>query len=322
MSGIFHLKSLFGAVLAALMVLSFSPAMADDWEVVKLRGGVFAFDGEGWVKLERGSIVSDERVIRTSRNGRAQFVRDGETVDIGRDTQIRIYDEYRDGFTIVQQHFGVVEVEAEVQKVKHFAVQTPHLAAVVKGTRFKVTSDSDRAEVSVERGKVEVRDEAREQSVNVNPGQSATVSDTQPVVVTGSGPVEAVVTFSGEVVVPAQAEASANSANSNNGNRGNAFGRLRDDDDDLDEVDDDEDDGRGNNGNGNGHGAGGNSNSGGSSDDDDADDDDDEKSNNGNGHGAGGTDKSNNGQGHGAGGTDKSNNGKGHGAGGSHDEDD
>lgn len=45
-----------------------------------------------------------------------------------------------------------------MENVQHFAVQTPFLAAVVKGTKFTVVSSKTGAEVAVQRGNVEVED--------------------------------------------------------------------------------------------------------------------------------------------------------------------
>ena len=48
--------------------------------------------------------------------------------------------ENKDGLstTIVQQA-GSILLEVEKRNVKHFEVETPYLAAVVKGTQFRVT---------------------------------------------------------------------------------------------------------------------------------------------------------------------------------------
>ena len=151
------------------------PAFADDWTAIKLRGAVFAFVNESWVQLARGDVVPDDRIIRTAPNARVQFARGKETIDLGPNTQIRIFD--RDGkkFTIVQQHFGDVAIEAERREVQHFAVQTRYLAAVVKGTRFSVSAGANSASVTVARGQVEVRDVARKIMTEVMSGQSASV---------------------------------------------------------------------------------------------------------------------------------------------------
>ena len=56
----------------------------------------------------------------------------------------------------------------------HFAVQTPFVAAVVKGTIFSVVSNAKTSTVTVQRGKVGVEDIARHRFANITPGQQAT----------------------------------------------------------------------------------------------------------------------------------------------------
>lgn len=202
-----------GAVL--LFTACFS-AFADDWQAVKLRGGVFVFVDNEWVQLARGDIVPDDRIIRTAPKSRVQFMRGQETIDLGPDTQIRIFDHSEQQFTVVQQHFGDVAVEAERRNVQHFAVQTKFLVAVVKGTRFTVNADVDGARVSVQRGQVEVRDVARNLAVEVTPGQRASVGEADSLSISGSGALAPVVAYSGnplaaEVVAiagPAEADGS------------------------------------------------------------------------------------------------------------------
>jgi hypothetical protein len=134
-------------------------------------------DGE-WIKLKRGGVVPDSRVIRTLKTGNVEFERGNESVTIGPNTQIQIFDEESvKPFTTVKQYFGTVTVEAEVRQVQHFAVQTPYLAAVVKGTKFVVTSGDSGADVAVKRGHVLVEDKAGHDSVTISVGQSAAVGD-------------------------------------------------------------------------------------------------------------------------------------------------
>jgi hypothetical protein len=149
------------ALLAALLLVAGSTlaAFADDWVAVRLRGSVLQFVDGDWVKLERGASVPDDRVIRTLRNGNVEFQRGNERVTLTADTQIQIFDKGgAKPFTTVKQYFGGVTVDAEARNVQHFAVQTPYLAAVVKGTRFVVSSDESGASVAVKRGTVLVED--------------------------------------------------------------------------------------------------------------------------------------------------------------------
>jgi hypothetical protein len=170
-----------------VFVLAASAAVADDWTVVKLRGQVLQLEGGEWHPLERGDVVPDSRVIRTLR-ARVTLVRGAETVELGPDTQVQIFDEVRrNAFTTVKQYFGTVEVEAEARNVEHFAVQTPLLVAVVKGTRFVVVSGEDETVVGVKRGHVFVENRDSRSRVTLSPGQSVSRHGTAELVVTGRG---------------------------------------------------------------------------------------------------------------------------------------
>jgi hypothetical protein len=195
-----------GAVLAktalgiGMIVGACAAVYADDWQAIKLRGSVFAYFEDSWVQIGRGDVVPDDRIIRTASNGRVQFQRSGETIELGPDTQIRIFDQKGKRYTIVQEHFGEVAIEAAHRDVQHFAVQTQYLAAVVKGTRFTVRADKDKSTVSVSRGLVEVRDTARRLLTAVKPGQSAEVGLETVLSVRGSGTLQPVVSYTGQAL--------------------------------------------------------------------------------------------------------------------------
>lgn len=196
-----HFKRLLCTALSATALCT--PVLADDWVAVKLRGDVFQYQDGAWVPLNKGDVVSDRRDIRTGSNGRVQFQRDQETIDMAPGTHIKIYDRRgMDRFTIVQEGTGTVTIDAERQNVKHFAVVTPYLAAVVKGTRFTVNADNANASVGVERGQVEVRDLERKVVVEVTPGQSASAGQTAELKVTGKGASEVVVPYQGGGLAP------------------------------------------------------------------------------------------------------------------------
>ena len=88
------MRTALATILAIAIVVIFgSAAFADDWIVVRLRGSVYQHvDGE-WVRLQRGGMVPDSRVVRTMKTGNVEFQRGNETVTIGPDTQIQIFDE-------------------------------------------------------------------------------------------------------------------------------------------------------------------------------------------------------------------------------------
>jgi hypothetical protein len=176
-----------------------TPVLADDWVAAKAYG-VFTYIDDHWVPVHRGDVVPDGQVVRTQANGRVLFVRGAEQVALSGDTQVMINDRDDKQFTTVKQWYGEVAVEAEVQNVQHFAVRTPELAAVVKGTRFVVTSGNGESSVDVQRGHVEVDDARRGYTVTVDAGQSVTTGDGTVMQVAGSGELPIVVTPAGKPV--------------------------------------------------------------------------------------------------------------------------
>ena len=153
--------------------------MADDWTAVRLRGGVFALENGAWTQLVRGSVVPDDRVIKSAPGGRITLVRGAETIELGPDTTAQISD--KSGFTTVYNHEGTVGIDAEARNVQHFAVQTPFLAAVVKGTAFTVQSNARASTVSVARGTVAVADTQSSTSVNVEAGEQVSAAREMPI---------------------------------------------------------------------------------------------------------------------------------------------
>jgi hypothetical protein len=109
--------------------------------------------------------------------------------------------------TSVLQFHGSVTIEAERRNVQHFSVQTPVLAAVVKGTQFTVTYRNGQARVDVDRGVVQVQDNAHNMVVDVTPGQAAQASQMAPVDVSGPGSDQVVYLIESNVVPAVAREA-------------------------------------------------------------------------------------------------------------------
>ncbi len=153
--------------------------MADDWVVTRLRGAVFQFDGQAWLPLAQGDVVSDDRPLQ-SKNGRATFQRDTETVDMGADSLIQIIDRPGKRYTTVVDHKGEVAIDAEHRNVQHFSVVTPYLAAVVKGTAFSVTTSDAGSHLAVTRGEVAMHDSVSGATIAVPAGFEVSSGDAAP----------------------------------------------------------------------------------------------------------------------------------------------
>ena len=207
------LLSKLAACAALLFIGSAATACADDWVASKLRGQVVQLVNNEWVPLRRGDVVDDTRYVATMASGHVEFTRGGETIGLDPNTRIRIFDKASSKpFTTVKQDFGTVSVEANVENVQHFAVQTPYVAAIVKGTRFTVSSGKTGATVSVRRGHVEVDDLHNQTHTTIAVGQSATVdkiATANALVVAGDGTLPPILDKRGNPVPAATTAAAA-----------------------------------------------------------------------------------------------------------------
>lgn len=170
------------AVTAAFALLTATGAFAADdgvWSVKKTSGDVWMSNGSD---VHRASVKSDEVLkpgdtVTTGKNGRVLLVRGEESILVAPNSVIGLPAEKKEGLsTTIKQQAGSILLEVEKKNVKHFEVETPYLAAVVKGTQFRVTVNAAGATVDVVRGQVEVADFKTGQIAQVMPGQHAGVS--------------------------------------------------------------------------------------------------------------------------------------------------
>ncbi|MBR0856784.1 FecR family protein [Bradyrhizobium liaoningense] len=176
MLGRVGMRRAFVAALVLGMTSGASAAEDGTWSVSKASGEVWvATNGAQQVSLTQEEALKPGDTIRTGRNGRVLLVRGEETILISPNSVVGLPAEKKEGLstTIIQQA-GSILLEVEKRNVKHFEVETPYLAAVVKGTQFSVTVAAGSTKVGVLRGQVEVSDFKSGQIVQVMPGQAAT----------------------------------------------------------------------------------------------------------------------------------------------------
>ena len=151
---------------------------SDDWHVNNAFGNVWVtVGGVQLASLANARTLKPGDSIRTGQNGRALLVHGEEYILISPNSAIEIPKEKKKGLsTTIIQRAGSIVLEVEKRNVKHFEVETPLLAALVKGTRFRVTVEKNNSFVDVLRGQVEVSDLKSGQYALVQPGQTAKVS--------------------------------------------------------------------------------------------------------------------------------------------------
>jgi hypothetical protein len=169
-----------------------------EWTVRKASGEVWA-GAAGLQLVSLGQSQAQETVLKpgdtvtTGRNGRVLLVRGQETILIAPNSVVGIPAEKKDSLaTTITQQAGSILLEVEKRNVPHFEVETPYLAAVVKGTQFRVSVTATGTRVDVQRGKVEVVDFKTGQIAQVLPGQAAQsfARSAQGLSLTGAGTFE------------------------------------------------------------------------------------------------------------------------------------
>ena len=169
-------------LLALFAVALFGGATANAqgtaWHVSKASGDVtISASGAQPAALTDTTTVNPGDVIRTGASGRVLLTRGAETILVSANSVVGLPTDQQGGMsTTILQQAGTILLEVEKRNVKHFQVETPYLAAVVKGTQFRVSVGKDDSRVEVLRGQVEVVDFKTGQYTQVFPAQSARVS--------------------------------------------------------------------------------------------------------------------------------------------------
>ena len=168
-------------LIAGLLVASTATKSGDvpvAWRVLTLAGHAQArLDDAPFHALALGDtlppgteIVTDAGSKMTIAHGKDRLmVAPATRLQIARRTPGSVWDR-------LLQSFGSVIYDVEPRKDRTFGVDSPYLAAVVKGTRFEVTVHKDLASVHVERGKVEVASSDGVAKILLQAGQTAGAS--------------------------------------------------------------------------------------------------------------------------------------------------
>lgn len=175
-------------ITALILLTTTAFATAEDWRVVKATDQAkYTVDRTNWLDLRTGDVLPNRAWVSTGPRGRVQLSRGVESITFQPNTLASItgYGGFLSPQTQIVQQVGALDLEIEKRSQPHTTVQTPYLAAVVKGTIFHVTVGKTKASVSVDRGLVQVASFASGQLSNVGPRQSATVDSKAGMTVKG-----------------------------------------------------------------------------------------------------------------------------------------
>ena len=166
--------------LATMFMLAAAPvafaADGGDWTVHRSSGEVSLSGSDvQQASLKQEDVLKPGDTIRTGRTGRVLLKRGDEMILISPNSVVGVPAEKKEGLsTTILQRAGSILLDVEKRNVKHFEVETPYLASVVKGTQFRVTVNAGKTTVDVVRGQVEVADFKSGQIAQVMAGQHAT----------------------------------------------------------------------------------------------------------------------------------------------------
>ncbi|NOT42055.1 MAG: FecR domain-containing protein [Alphaproteobacteria bacterium] len=171
-----RIRWMFAAAVAFAAAFPTNARADEGWRVVDT-AGVVRVGGPGFmpVALSREQQLPADAWIQTA-SGRAVLVRGHETVIVEPNSRVQLPGTAVNGNTQVLQTIGSAIYKIGKQKKPHFQVDTPYMAAVVKGTAFTVTVSDEEASVAVTEGLVEISTPDQSDVEFVRPGFTALVS--------------------------------------------------------------------------------------------------------------------------------------------------
>ncbi|MHA1553780.1 MAG: FecR domain-containing protein [Alphaproteobacteria bacterium] len=168
----------------ALLVFS-GAAMAEAWVIVRSSGDIWIGSRSIQpVALGADTELAGGTVLVTGKRGRVMLARGEQTMVVGPDAHITLPGSTSDNATVLQRA-GTILFDVDKRNVKHFSVETPFLAAVVKGTKFEVSVNPGDAVMNVREGTVELRDLYTGEFVDLRAKQGGAVKGNGPLTLSG-----------------------------------------------------------------------------------------------------------------------------------------
>ena len=159
--GLAALRTACFAVLAAgivSMVAGVSPSYAAEptWTVTQATGDVqYRSGGTSWQALREGQVLGAGSEVRTGKDGRAVLSHQTTTMTAAPDSHMALPKADRPkGVYRVFQNLGTLlyRIKKRATSMAAFEVETPYMAAVVKGTVFTVNTTPKGATVHLTEG--------------------------------------------------------------------------------------------------------------------------------------------------------------------------
>lgn len=152
------MKRALAALMGTTVLLGAGAAAAADWRLVEVTGRVrVAAPGEEPKAGAPNLTIPAGADITTAGGARAVLSNGEKRIVIGPNSRMTVAAGQPAGMTRIMQDLGSIVFQVNKQAQPHFRVDTPLLAAVVKGTTFTVSVGAVSDTVHVAEGLVEVR---------------------------------------------------------------------------------------------------------------------------------------------------------------------
>jgi hypothetical protein len=170
----------FGAIVA-LAALFAAPAMAQNagqWVVDQISGQVRERGQDGaWHSLATGAALEEGNAVETGGDGKLVLMHGKDVVTVAPNSSFQVPANAGPALgPSLLQTLGTLMFRVEHAPGRHFEIDAPHLAAVVKGTVFTVTASPTADSVHVAEGAVEVTTAVSHKVAFIRGGQTAVVS--------------------------------------------------------------------------------------------------------------------------------------------------
>ncbi|MEH6678019.1 FecR family protein [Phenylobacterium sp.] len=151
-------KVALAALLSTTILFGAGGALAAEWRLTEVTGRVrVAAPGQSPATGAPNQAVPVGADITTAAGGRAVLTNGAQRIVIGPNSRMTVANGEGAGMTRIMQDLGSILFQVDKQSRPHFRVDTPLLAAVVKGTTFTVAIGAKSDTVHVAEGLVEVR---------------------------------------------------------------------------------------------------------------------------------------------------------------------
>ena len=149
----------FSKLIATMLMMLALPAYGatPDWAVSEMSGSATVTRAQGTAtKAARGTTLKQGDTLSTGAKSRVVLVRKQEFITISANSRLTVSPQKSGSMVQILQKNGSAIYKIQKKTAPHFAVETPYLAAVVKGTTFIVNVNGSGASVQVTEGRVQV----------------------------------------------------------------------------------------------------------------------------------------------------------------------